>query len=123
MNNKIEYTRIGDYNIPNLILSRNKYSNYKLGKYGRMRLRYLKDYQKAEYLILLMNNKLDEHLYNIDIECKKQFDLLMKQYIEKENITEELKATNQMLWVQKMNYIKLQIEEILYYKVIHDAII
>lgn len=121
MNNKIEYTRIGDYNIPNLILSRNKYSNYKLGNYGKMRLNYLKEHKKAEYIILLMSNELEEHLYNVDIECKKQFDLLMKQYIEKDNITEELKATNQMLWVQKMNCIKIQVEEILYYKVIHGT--
>lgn len=49
MNNKIEYTRIGDYNIPNLILSINKYSDYKLGKYGKMRLNYLKVYLSSEY--------------------------------------------------------------------------
>ena len=114
MNNKIEYTRIEDYNIPNLILSRNKYSDYKLGKYGKMRLNYLKEHKKAEYIILLMNNELEEHLYNIDIECKKQFNLLMKQYIEKENITEELKATNQMLWVQKKNCVKNSVEEIIF---------
>ena len=67
-----------------------------------------------------MNNKLDEHLYNIDIECKKQLNLLMKQYIEKEQITEELKANNQMLWVQKMNAIKNSVEEILNRKYIYD---
>ena len=119
MNSKIEYTRIGDYNIPNLILPKNKYSDYKLVKYGRMRLNYLKEHKKAEYIIFLMNNELEEHLYNIDIECKKQFDLLMKQYIENENITEELKATNQMLWVQKMNYIKNSVEEIILNELIY----
>ena len=106
MNNKITYTRVGDYNVPNLVLEESKYSNYHLGKYGRMRFNYLKNNKKAEYTILFMENKLDEHLYNTDIECKKQYDFLMLQFMKKENITEELKATNQMEWVQKMNNIK-----------------
>ena len=78
-----------------------------------MRLNYLKNHKKAEYTILFMYNKLDEHLYNIDIECQKQFELLMKQFAEKENITEELKANNPMEWVQKMNNIKNSVEEII----------
>ena len=106
MNNKITYTKIGDYYTPNLTLEESKFKNYHLGKYGRMRLNYLKNHKKAEYIILFMNNKLDEHLYNTDIECKNQFDILMKQLAERENITEELKANNQMEWVRKMNNIK-----------------
>lgn len=61
-----------------------------------MRLNYLKNHKKAEYIILFMNNKLDEQLYNTDIECKNQFDILMKQLAKRENITEELKANNQI---------------------------
>lgn len=60
-----------------------------------------------------MDNKLYEHLYNIDIECQKQFELLMKQFAKKENITEELKANNQMEWVQKMNNIKNSVDEVI----------
>ena len=119
MNSKITYTKVGDFYMPNLTLAESKYKNHLLSKYGRMRLNYLKEHKKAEYIIFLMNNELEEHLYNIDIECKKQFDLLMKQYIEKENITEELKATNQMLWVQKMNYIKNSVEEIILNELIY----
>lgn len=66
-----------------------------------------------------MDNNLDEHLYNIDIECQKQFELLMKQFAEKENITEELKANNQMEWVQKMNNIKNSVEEIIFNQFIY----
>ena len=66
-----------------------------------------------------MNNKLDEHLYNTDIECKNQFDILMKQLAEKENITEELKANNQMEWVRKMNNIKNSVEEIIFERYIY----
>ena len=114
MKNKITYHKVGDYYLPNLTLEKSKYSNYSLSKYGRMRLNYLKNYKKAEYIILFMDNKLDEHLNNIDIECQKQFELLMKQFTEKENITEELKATNQMEWVCRMNNIKNSVENILF---------
>jgi len=114
MDNKITYHKVGDYYLPNLTLEKSKYSNYSLSKYGRMRLNYLKNHKKAEYTILFMDNKLDEHLYNIDIECQKQFELLMKQFTEKENITEELKATNQMEWVCRMNNIKNSVENILF---------
>lgn len=119
MNNKITYTKMGDYYIPNLTLEKSKFSNYSLSKYGRMRLNYLKNHKKAEYIILFMDNKLDEHLYNINIECQKQFELLMKQFAERENITEELKATNQLEWVCRMNSIKNRVEEIIFYEFIY----
>ena len=119
MSYEITYTKINDYYIPNLVLPKSKYSDYKLGKYGRMRARYLKEYKKSEYTILLIDGKLDEHLYNTDIECKKRFELLMKQYAEREQITEELKATNQMKWVQKMNAIKNAVEEIIFKELIY----
>ncbi len=118
MDNKITYRKVGDFYLPNLAFPRSKYSNYKLGKYGRMRARYLKEHQKAEYTILLIDGKLDEHLYNTDIECKERFDLLMKQFAEREPITEELKAKNQMEWVQKMNAIKNAVEEIIFEELI-----
>lgn len=114
MNSKITYRKVGDYYLPNLTLDESKYKNYQLGKYGRMRLNYLKNHKKAEYIILFMDNKLDGHLYNIDIECQKQFKILMKQFTEKESITEELKATNQMEWVQRMNNIKNSVDEIIF---------
>ena len=113
MSNEITYTKVGDYYLPNLVLTKNKYADYKLGKYGRMRLNYLKNYKNVEYSIMWMKNTLEEHLYNIDIECKQQVEILMKQFAEKENITEELKANNQLEWVQKMNSIKNSVEEII----------
>ena len=84
-----------------------------------MRARYLKEHKKVEYSILLIDGKLDEHLYNTDIECKKRYDLLMKKIAEREHITEELKATNQMEWVQKMNCIKNAVEEIIFKELIY----
>ena len=119
MSYEITYTKINDYYIPNLVLPKSKYSDYKLGKYGRMRARYLKERKKAEYTILFIDGKLNEHLYNTDIECKKRYNLLMKQFAERENITEELKATNQMEWVSKMNNIKNCVEEIVFKELIY----
>lgn len=79
-----------------------------------MRARYLREHKKA-----FIDGKLDEHLYNTDIEYKKRFDLLMKQFAEKENITEDLKATNQMEWVSKKNNIKNSVEEIIFKELIY----
>ena len=114
---ELEYTKVGDYYIPNLIAHNMK--DFKIGKYGRMRLRYLKENKKAEYTILLMENKLQEHLMDVDKTANARFELLMKQFAEKENITEELKATNQMEWVGKMNTIKNAVEEIIFAELIY----
>ena len=113
----IEYRLVGDYYIPNLILPNRK--NVTLGKYGKMRARYLKENKKAEYTIMLIENTLQDYLIEIDKAANERFELLMKQFIEKENITENLKATNQMEWVGKMNAIKNAVEEIILKELIY----
>ena len=115
---ELEYRKCGDYYIPNLVAPENM-KNFKIGKYGNLRLRYLKEHKKAEYTILLMDNKLQKHLMDIDTTANERFDLLMKQFAEKENITEELKATNQMEWVGRMNSIKNRAEEIILSELIY----
>ena len=114
---KIEYRKCGDYYIPNLIIS--NINNFKLGKYGKMRLNYLKTQKKAEYTILLMDDKLSEHLQEIDKTATNRYKLLMKQFAEQENITEELKANNQLEWVGKMNSIENRVEEIIFSELIY----
>ena len=114
---ELEYRKIGDYYVPNLIAPNMK--DFKIGKYGKMRLRYLKENKKAEYTVLLIENKLQEHLMEMDKTANARFELLMKQFAEKENITEELKATNQMEWVGKMNAIKNAVEEIIFKELIY----
>ena len=114
----IEYTKYGDYYLPNIVAPKN-IKNFKLGKYGRLRLNYLKNHKKGEYTILLMNNKLQKHLMDVDKIADERFELLMKQYAERENITEELKANNQMKWVCKMNNIKHSVEEIIFNELIY----
>ena len=115
---KIEYSKHGDYYLPNLSAPE-KVNALKLGQYGRMRLRFLQEHRKAEYTILFINNKLQKHLMEVDEIANARFELLMKQFMEKENITEELKATNQMEWVGKMNNIKNCIQEIILKELIY----
>lgn len=93
--------------------------NFKIGKYGKLRLRYLKEHKKAEYTILLMDNKLQKHLMEIDKIANERFELLMKQYASKENITEELKSKDQLKWVGLMNNIKHSVEEIILKELIY----
>ena len=93
--------------------------NFEIGKYGKLRLKYLKEHKKAEYTILLMDNKLQKHLMEIDKIANERFDLLMKQFAQKENITVELKAKDQLKWVGLMNNIKHSAEEIILKELIY----
>lgn len=95
----IEYIKQGDYYVPNLILKGTE-KEINLGKYGRMRLRFLKEHKKAEYTILLMNDELQKHLIDIDKTARNRVELLIKQFAKQENITEELKAQDQLMWIR-----------------------
>lgn len=114
----IEYIRKGDYYFPNLVDSASVNPN-ELGKYGKLRLKYLLEHKKVEYTILWAENKLRSHLLEIDKTANERFSLLMKQFAKQENITEELKASNQMEWVCRMNNIKNRVEEIIFNELIY----
>lgn len=114
----IEYIKHGDYYLPNLIDTASVNSS-ELGKYGRLRLNYLKEHQYAEYIILWSENKLRKHLKDIEMTANSRFNLLMKQFAERENITEELKVTNQLEWVCRMNSIKNRVEDIVLNELIY----
>lgn len=115
---KIEYNKQGEYYLPNLVPPENL-KNFELGRFGRMRLKFLKELKKSEYIILFMDNKLQEHLLEIDKTANDRFEFLMKQLAKKENITEELKATNQLKWVGLMNNIKNSADEIILKELIY----
>lgn len=118
--NNITYHKEGDYYIPDLYLEKEDYKNdYHVGKYGNLRLRYLKKHKKAEYTIMFMDNRLRRHIVDIDIEANSRLNTLIEQFKIKENITEELKAKNQLEWVQAMNNIKNRAEEIIYSELIY----
>ena len=106
----ISYTLIGDYYIPNLTIQ--KQEKITLNKYGRLRLNYLKEYKKAEYTMLLVENKLNSHLKEIQEIAEKNVKDLIEQLKGKSNLTEDMKNTNPMYWVGTMNAIKNQAEEI-----------
>ena len=107
----ISYTKQGDYLLPDLILKEKV--QYNIGKYGLLRLQYIKKYKLGLYFDLLVNDTLNEYLHNIDITAIEQVQKLIKELAEKDNINEELKQNNQMLWVSKMDSIKNIAEEII----------
>ena len=107
----ISYTRIGDYLLPNLKLEDKE--RFNIGKYGLFKLEYLKKNKKGLYTELIMKDKLNEYLHDIDITLMEKEQSLIKKLAEKEKITEELKNNNQMLWIGKMNNIKNRVEEII----------
>lgn len=115
----IEYNLVNGYYIPNIVLPKPRRTG-NVGKYGRMRARYLRENKKAEYSIMLINNELISHLLDIDDICRERIDMLVKQMSEKENINEELKANNQIKWVQMMNNIKNRVEEIVINEIIYQ---
>ncbi len=106
----ISYTKKGDFLLPDLILENKK--QYNIGKYGLLRLNYIKKYKSGLYFDLLVNDKLNEYLHNIDTTVMEMVQKLIIELAEKENINEKLKENNQMLWVNKMNNIKDIAEEI-----------
>lgn len=116
---RIEYTLQGDYYIPNIVLPKPRRTGT-IGKYGRLRLKYLEEYHKPEITLMRISNELNSHLLDIEDECKGKVEQLVKQIAEKENITEELKAKNQMEWVSKMNCIKNCAEEIVINEIIYQ---
>ena len=107
--NGMSYTLQGDYYLPDLVL-REEEPTY--GKYGMLRKQFLKEHRSARYQYLLLIGKLNEHLNQTDQEAREQVETLMEQMTEKQGVTEELKAQDQMEWVRLMNNIKASAEEI-----------
>lgn len=114
MNSKITYNKVGAYYIPDLYLEKENYKiSYQIGKYGHLRLQYLKENKKAEYTIMLMDAILRKHIVDTDIQAKERLELLMKQMLEKNPIDENLKNTDPLKWTGLMNNYKLCAEEII----------
>lgn len=107
---KMQYTKQGDHLIPNLLPPQEE--TRPTGKYGRMRLRYLKEHRRILYTNLLTSGKLNEHIAEIEETAQNRMELLVRQMAETQNITEKLKASNQMEWVGRMNNIRNAAEEI-----------
>jgi len=115
-NNGLWYELQGDYYIPCLALDGE--ITQPIGMWGRKHLRYIKEHRPVLHTTLLLSGKLNSHLAEIDNRATEMFDHLVKQLVEKEDITERLKATNQMAWVGAMNNIRNAAEEIVNAEVI-----
>ena len=96
------YTRQSDYLLPNLPLPAEDETGY-IGVWGQRRLNYLKHHRKVLYFNLFTSGKLHSHLADTEEQAQELFSRLVKEYAEKEGVTEQLKATDQMKWVRKMN--------------------
>lgn len=107
----ISYTTQGDYLLPNLKLEDKE--RFNIGKYGLLKLDYLKRNNKGLYTKLLAENKLDKYIHNIDTTLIEMEQKLIKELAEKENITEELKSRNGVEWFKSMNNIKFRVQEII----------
>ena len=111
------YTMQGDYRLPNLTVEET--DNRPIGVWGQHRLNYLKHHRKVLYYNLLTSGKLHSHLVDTEEQAQKLFNHLTTDLAQKEGTTEQLKATDQMQWVQKMNNIRERVTETVYSDVVY----
>lgn len=113
----IQYHKSGDYYLPNLVLEDTEVQP--IGKYGRMRKRYLKEHRPVLFTNLLLSGELFQHLEEIDKTCEEHMELLTRQMAIREGVTEQLKAANQIEWVRRMNSIQNRAEEIVLHELVY----
>ena len=111
------YRQEGDYLIPNLLPPEG--SDIPLGKFGYLRRTFLKEQHNGVYTAMLTDGLLWKHLREIDYSCKDRLDLIVSQMAERENVTEALKASDQMEWVRRMNSIRDRAEEIVLHELVY----
>lgn len=109
--NGLWYELCGDYYIPYLALPAEK--EKLIGVYGQRHLRYLKEYHKVTYINLLTSGKLNAYLAEIDERAKDMFFRLVKEYADRQGVTEQLKADKPLEWVQRMNNIRNAVDEVI----------
>ena len=111
------YTRVGDFLIPDLVLE--EQPEGWIGKYGRMRLEYLKKWKKSLYNDLLLSGKLQQYLLDINRDAQEEFETIVRQTAKAEGVTEELKKQDQMEWVRRMNSIRDRADEFIRHDLIY----
>ena len=114
----IDYKKVGDYLLPNLVIENQNYGE--INKYGYLRLNYIKEHKKELYQTLLMKNELTNHLLSVSIECEERLKTLIDNYIKNdEKLSEKNKENNQLKWVKLMNNYKNTAEEIILKELIY----
>ena len=106
------YRQEGDYLLPNLTLPLDP-EEYQIGKYGRMRQRFLKEHRRALYTSLMLEGTLTKHLAEIDRSCNDRLEIIETALMKREGVTEALKVSDQMEWVRRRNSIRNRTEEII----------
>ena len=114
------YTQVGDYMLPDLLPSEEE-KEVNIGVWAMRHKRYLKQHHKVLYYNLLTSGKLNSYLADIEQQAQNLFSRLVKNLAEQENVNEELKATDMMLWVQKMNNIRNRATEIVNAELIYTV--
>ena len=112
------YEQQGDYLLPCLTVPAE--NEQPIGVWGQRHLRYLKEYRRVTYITLLTSGRLNDYLADIDRQAQERLFLLTKQIAEQENVNEQLKADNAMLWVQKMNEIQSRVRDIIFSEIIYS---
>ena len=105
----ITYTKHGDYYYPDLTLPPQPAGD--IGRFGRMRRKYLMEHQPDTFALMLMENTLTQHLIDIDREANEQIDLITSPLAQAEGVTEDLKARDQLEWIRRMNSCRARAEE------------
>ncbi len=106
----ITYTKHGDYYYPDLALPPQPTED--IGRFGRMRKRFIKNHQPDTFALMLMENTLTQHLIDIDRQATEQIDLITSQLAQAEGVTEEIKASDQLEWIRRMNSCRARAEEL-----------
>ena len=114
----ISYTLCGDYYLPDLALPEEKF--YELGRFGRAKYRYLKKCRRVLLTNLRTSGKLNEYLHGVDVQCEEMFFRLVRQYAEREGVTEQMKADEMMKWVGLMNNIRNRAEEVVMKEYVYE---
>ena len=117
---KLEYHRENDYLIPNVAMKNNNLDNYQIGKYGYLRLDYLKKYKRGYYTELMLKGTLAEHIVAIDKEANMQVKNIIKNLAKANNVDERLKQSSLFEWVRLMNNFKNTAEEIVLKDLIYN---
>ena len=112
------YRMVDGYRIPNLTLPDE--SEYEIGIWGQRRLDYLKKHRKGFYAVLCASDKLSEHLHEIDVAAFDRWELIIRQMMQTQGVTEQLKAQDAMLWVGKVNNIRACADEVVRNELIYD---
>ena len=117
-NFKITYHQEGDYLIPDLVINKDRH-HYQIGKYGYLRLGFLKNHKRGLYCELNLKNELDKHLIEVDKEANKRVNIIIDQLAKKENVSIYPDGKEPLSWTQKINNIKNRAEEIVLNEIIY----